>query len=335
MSSRIWILLVAALLMPVSCKQPAQSGKKGGGSQNANPDTDTPASRPDPVEEGEEEGEGEEIEPSEDKCKNKTNDKKEDDKDDDEDDEGLDLTGKKPKAQAPKKKSMVAAFSLLATVNYNDDIESIFSDKCVACHSGDDKYALDTWTKAKKIKDKIQEQVDSGKMPPKNKAPLTSLEKKTIKEWVEAGAPENSSGSTSDDEEEETEEKDDDKDDECDDEEDSNASNADWDDLLKPKEVEKCKDDGKIFDRLAEKCHKAKTASFECTRSGVLAKFKEYSINVEKQYDEFVDSGYKLDQCGEYEKEPIVFFYKKKEEKEELKLLIKKLCKKGSPACDN
>jgi hypothetical protein len=335
MSSRLWILLVVFMMMPVSCKEPAKASKKSGGSQNANPETDSPATRPDPVEEPEEEEEEEDDKDTKkDKCKNKTSDDKDDkDEKDDDEDEGIELrlTGGKTTAKKSKRKSTVASFALLATVNYKDDIESIFSDKCVSCHSGDDKYALDTYTKAKKIKDDILSEVDSGKMPPKNKAPLTSAEKKAIKDWVNDGAPESSSSSSTDDEDEDEDEKDED---DCDDD-DNNGSAADWDDLLKSKEVEKCKDDGKIFDRLAEKCHKAKIASFDCSKSGVVAKFKESGINVGTQYEQFISDGYQLDQCGEYNKDPIVLFYKKKEEKEELKLLIKKLCKKGSAACDN
>jgi hypothetical protein len=44
--------------------------------------------------------------------------------------------------------------------------------------------------------------------------------------------------------------------------------------------------------------------------------------------------GYEIDQCGEYKNEPVVLFYKKEDSNtEELKLKIRKLCKKGSEAC--
>ena len=109
MSSRLWILLVVFMMMPVSCKEPAKASKKSGGSQNANPETT--ATRPDPVDTGEKEEEVEEEEEKDtkkDKCKNKTSDDKDDKKDEeDEEDEGIELrlTGTKRSTGAPKKKS--------------------------------------------------------------------------------------------------------------------------------------------------------------------------------------------------------------------------------------
>jgi hypothetical protein len=268
-------------------------------------------------------------------------------------------TAKVKKDSAPTGLANIArGFGLLASSpNYDDDISSILKDKCETCHSGSDPYAMDSYKKAKKLKTKIKSQISSGDMPPENKSPLTSKEKTAIKDWVTAGAPETSddTGSSEDEgeeevEEEETEEEDntsstsdcgedkkedEDKDEDEDDSENSSDNTAGWDELLKKKEVEKCKDKGKIFDRLTETCHKAKVAGFSCDKSGIEGEFKKVGVNVSSQISGFLSDGYSIDQCGEFSNEPIVLFYKKETVKEELKLLIKKLCKKGSAACDN
>jgi hypothetical protein len=263
--------------------------------------------------------------------------------------------------------NIARGFGLLASdPNYEDDISSILKDKCETCHSGSDPYAMDSYKKAKKLKNKIKSQISSGDMPPENKSPLTSKEKTAIKDWVTAGAPETSDDAGSGEEEEEEGEEeeeeeegeedekeededstsstsdcdddkkeDDDKDEDDDDGENSGDNTAGWDELLKKKEVEKCKDKGKIFDRLTETCHKAKVAGFSCDKSGIEGEFKKVGVNVSSQISGFLSDGYSIDQCGEFSNEPIVLFYKKETVKEELKLLIKKLCKKGSAACDN
>jgi hypothetical protein len=360
MSSRLWILTISLLLLPVSCKQQEKAQKKPA-TDNATPEYTPPRERPEidvPKEE------------TDDCEKHKKEEDKKDEVTDDEDAElDLRLTGtgnnehkkKIRSAEATKTTptsvaSMNRGFGLLASdPNYDDDISSILKDKCESCHAGSDENALDTYKKAKALKDKIKSEVASGDMPPKNKSPLTSNEKTAIKNWVTAGAPESSDdvedegeegeGGEDDEKEEDKdsssdcdEEDKDDKDDEDDKDNDSdnvNATAADWDELLKKKEVEKCKDKGKIFDRLTETCHKAKTAEFSCDKSGIEAAFKKVGINVSSQVSTFVSDGYKIDQCGEFSNEPIVLFYKKETIKEEIKLLIKKLCKKGSAACDN
>jgi hypothetical protein len=357
MSSRLWILTFSLLLLPVSCKQ-QEKAKKKPVSDNATPEYTPPQERP----------ETEVPKEETDDCEKDK--KKEDDKAEDDEDAELDLrltgTGKnenKEKIRSAKAAqstptsvaSMNRGFGLLASdPNYDDDISSILKDKCESCHAGSDKYALDTYKKAKALKDKIKSEVASGDMPPKDKSPLTSTEKTAIKNWVTAGAPESSEEDEGEDEGEEgeggeddekeedndsssdcDEESKDDKDDEEKDSDNVNASAADWDELLKKKEVEKCKDKGKIFDRLTETCHKAKTAEFSCDKSGIEAAFKKVGINVSSQVSTFVSDGYSIDQCGEFSNEPIVLFYKKETIKDEIKLLIKKLCKKGSSACDN
>lgn len=313
-------------VLPVSCKQSAPAKKSSG---NANPGEKTPL---DDTPSKDDEGEQDDLETDTDPCKNK----KTEDHDEEEDDEEFELrSGGSKKKSVKKKKTVnksVASLSLLATANYDDDIQSIFIDKCVTCHTESDKTPFETYAKAKKVKGKILEQVESGDMPPSGSTKLTSSEKKKIKEWVDNGAPESGDW---DEEEDEIEEDEDSSTSDCDDDNDNDdtTSTGDWDELLKTKEVEKCKDKGYIFDRLEEKCHKAKTASYSCDRSGVVAKFKEININVATNYDDYIKDGYKLDQCGEYNKEPVVFFYKKTEEGEELKLMLKKLCKIGSNAC--
>lgn len=358
--------MIALLVFPVSCKEPEKASKKNPASDNANPGPVTPQSeRP-------EKKDKDDDKDDDDDCKNKTDKDEDEDEDEDDDDDkiGLRLTGKSvasgnsgdiQKKKSGKKKSSkhnskkkskknladksvsapVRGFGLIASdPNYDDDIKSIFSDKCVSCHASEDDYPLDTYEKSKSLKTKIGEQVESGDMPPKNKTKLTSSEKSTIQKWVDSGALESATTDENDEDDDDKDDDDDKKKDDCDDDEDDDKKDkigtaADWDELLKLKEVAKCKEKDFIFDRLKETCHKAKIASFECSKTGVLKAFKDLSIDVETQYDDFVGDGFKIDQCGEYNKEPVVLFYKKKEENNELKLLIKKLCKKGSDACDN
>ncbi len=358
--------MISLLLMPVSCKQ-QEAAKKAPASDNASPEITAPLDRPETTPAKEEREDCEK-----DAKKDEHDDEEDDEVEEDEDDElDLRLTGsskttKKKKntktAKTTKVKkpapttvtSVLRGFGLLASdPNYDDDISSIFKDKCESCHSGTNKNALDTFKKAKALKDKIKSEVASGNMPPEEKSPLTSSEKTAIKNWVAAGAPESSDDSEeAEDEEEEDEDKEDedeehsdcdekeeqeDEDQDEDDDDTTKPSAADWDELLKKKEVEKCKDKGKIFDRLNETCHKAKIAEYSCNKAGIVAEFKKVGVNVSSQLDDFMGSSnkYIIDQCGQHNNEPIVLFYKKETVKEELKLLIKKLCKKGSSACDN
>ena len=353
--------MISLLLLPVSCKQ-QEAAKKAPASDNASPEITAPLDRPETTPAKEE---------HEDCEKDAKKDERDDEVEEDEEDElELRLTG--PSKNTKKKKktkyanttkakkpapttvtSVLRGFGLLASdPNYDDDISSIFKDKCESCHSGTNKNALDTFKKAKGLKDKIKSEVASGNMPPEEKSPLTSSEKTAIKNWVAAGAPESSDDSEEEDEEDEEDEANEaDEEDEADehsdcdekeekeddDDDTTKPSAADWDELLKKKEVEKCKDKGKIFDRLTETCHKAKMAEYTCNKAGIVAEFKKVGVNVSSQLDDFMGSSnkYIIDQCGQHNNEPIVLFYKKETVKEELKLLIKKLCKKGSSACDN
>jgi len=237
-------------------------------------------------------------------------------------------------------KSDSSGLRLLASIpTYDDDISSILKDKCESCHSGSDQYALDTFKKAKSLRNEINSQIESGDMPPKNKSPLTSAEKKAIKNWANAGAPETSDdvgdGEAGKSEENGCDEKSDASNDDDNDDTESSASEDDWDELLKKKEVEKCRDKGNIYDRLKETCHKAKIAVYKCDKAGIEAEFKRVGVDVTTHVTEFLTSGYDIDQCGQFNNEPIVLFYKKETIKDEIKLLIKKLCKMGSDACDN
>jgi len=89
-----------------------------------------------------------------------------------------------------------------APVTYSNQIALLFRERCVECHRSGDiaPFALDNYKKAAGWADMILEVVNNGQMPPwhadpkhgkfSNERRLTDAEKKLIKDWVAAGAPE-------------------------------------------------------------------------------------------------------------------------------------------------
>jgi hypothetical protein len=230
--------------------------------------------------------------------------------------------------------------------NWNDDIKKIFESKCIQCHSGNDELAdLTSYSEAKKLTSSIKSEINSATMPPTDETPLSSSEKEKILKWVTGGALQSSSSSNSSSSNSSNNDcgdsnggdggDDNNSDDNSDDGSDDNSSVSGWDEFLNPTKLKECKDSGKIYDRSLDKCHRAKIATaYECTRSGIVSKFKSLGINIASQMDTMDTDGYEIDQCGEYKNEPVVLFYKKEDSNtEELKLKIRKLCKKGSEAC--
>jgi peroxiredoxin len=89
-----------------------------------------------------------------------------------------------------------------AAVTYSNQIARLFQNHCTECHRSGDiaPFALDNYKKAAGWADMILEVVDDGRMPPwhadlkhgkfKNERRLTDVEKKLLRDWVAAGAPE-------------------------------------------------------------------------------------------------------------------------------------------------
>jgi hypothetical protein len=229
------------------------------------------------------------------------------------------------------------SFDLLSSdePNWDDDIEEILQDNCLSCHDGSkDGPDLSTYSQAKDEADHIKEQIKSGDMP--KEGSLSSSDKNKILDWIEADMPRDAGGSSSSDcgndgDVDGDEDSDDDDDDDDDNDHDSVSG---WEEFLNPPKLKSCKDDGKIFDRIEEECHKAKIAKFDCKRSAIIGAFKDVGVSVATQLDKMDSDGYEIDQCGEYDGDPIVLFYKKETgDDDELKLKIRKICKLNSPAC--
>lgn len=254
---------------------------------------------------------------------------------------------KKANKPKPNKKSATAkasakpGFSLAETVSWDSDIKSLYDGKCTSCHkSGGTPPDLSTYDKAKSALASSVSQVEDDKMPPSS--PLSSSEKKKLTEWQNAGAPETSDSSDSDGDTETDTDTDSDSDSDSDSSSDcgddgdyENEYTDGYEELLNPPELEECHDKGKVYDRKNGECHKAKIAEFSCDRSGVIEAFKKVGVDAGSRLSEIEGDGYKIDQCGIYEKEPIVYFIKQGEiTGDSASLKIKKLCKPSASVCN-
>jgi len=90
-----------------------------------------------------------------------------------------------------------------ASVSYKNDVQPIFTARCVACHGGTSGLSLDTYENVMRggvygadiypgnvYNSRLAHFVSSGYMPYGN-IPLTSTEVKTILDWIAEGAPNN------------------------------------------------------------------------------------------------------------------------------------------------
>jgi Flp pilus assembly protein TadD len=98
---------------------------------------------------------------------------------------------------------MVAALAVAAAaVTYSKDIAPLVNDRCAMCHhtGGSAPFALETYADIKKHASQVAKVTASRYMPPwkadpidgpfVGQHPLTDMEIATIKQWVDAGAPE-------------------------------------------------------------------------------------------------------------------------------------------------
>lgn len=244
-----------------------------------------------------------------------------------------------------------------ASPSWDSDIQSIMESRCINCHKpGKSLPDLSTFAKSKAKGSSIVSSINGGDMPPTDSSQLTSAEKTAIKNWVTAGAPQSSSSTSSgcvktdepidDGTTGETDTTD------TDDTSDTDGAVSSWEEFLNPKELTDCHDEGKIYDRKTETCHKARIAElYECTRTGIINYFKKFNVSVTANLDKLKDDGYKIDQCGEFKqvkadtannhpKEtsyyPLVMFYKKlSSSSDEYKLSVKKVCKAETSVCTN
>lgn len=109
-----------------------------------------------------------------------------------------------PKKTEPKKPPEPKKAAVPA-VTFAKDVQKVFAAHCTSCHgaTGNPKYGLDlrTLEAVKKGGDGGQVvkpgepdgsplwvSINEGTMPPPNKPKMTEREKKTVKEWIEAGA---------------------------------------------------------------------------------------------------------------------------------------------------
>lgn len=342
----VLIALFVATAVSPGCKQKAAEKKGSSKSDNAvvTPPNPTPTTPTDDDTDDDDE--------PDDPCEN-TSTSDDDDETDDEDDEDEDFElrgksaakGKSTKSKTAKSKSAKRGFNLVDSVTY-EDIESIIDKKCLSCHdSGGTSPILDTYAKVKSKASSIQSEIDDGTMPPSGSTKLTSSEKTKIADWITDGKLETAEDS-SDDEDTTTDEDDEDTSSGCDDDDADDEVDEDDDtgfdkdeafqELLNPKKLKECHEDGKVYDRGKEKCHISSIAkSFDCSVEGIVKKFKASGITLKTSGDKldgFED--YEVDQCGEYKSDPVVFFYKKVDSAaDEIGLSIKVLCKKNSPAC--
>lgn len=222
-------------------------------------------------------------------------------------------------------------------IAYNLDIKTILDNKCMNCHvPGKNPPELDTFQKVKSSAIDTIRVVEKDRMPPHDN--LTTAEIRKIRAWVDAGAPEYAGSSNSNNNTTGANP--------CDQSTTTGSTTTGtttgtdsaegWQDLINPPLLKECHNKGVVYDRTGEKCHKAKIAtSYLCTHQGIVDKFKALSVDITTNIAQIEADGYQIDQCGEFNNEPIVLFYKKQEAENELKLLFKKFCKKGSDACNN
>jgi hypothetical protein len=269
-----------------------------------------------------------------DPCQSNASGEEEEEEIDEEDDPfgltGTTLVKKKVKTKAKKKKSgakkikgtQLAAkpgFKLVESVSYESDIRSILESKCTSL--------------AKTALSSSIAEIEADKMP--MDAPLSSGQKEKFRAWRDAGAPE-LGGSSNTDTETDTYDSGEGSSSDC------GSSNGDTDefgdgynDLLNPEGLEECKDKGKIYDRKADECHKADIAEFSCDKAGIVAAFKKAGISsAESNVSTILSNGWEIDQCGEYDGQPIVYFIMPGDNSgDTVSLKVKKLCNPNKSVC--
>jgi hypothetical protein len=301
-------LLVLAIFAPAACKEqePAKASPKknstSSSGDNDNSSNNTQNTNSDP-------------------CENSGSSSSSDDVDEDDSDEEdeLSLRIKKP----------ATGLGLVEEVTY-DDIESILSSKCTSCHNSSVQQPdLSSYNKAKTYATDIKTSIENGSMPPTGG--LTSSEKTKIKDWVSGGMLENSNDTNDDDDDSSSDTSD------CDTTGSSDPlSKAQaMEELMNPAKLKECHDAGKVYDRGKDKCHISTLVTSSCTIDGITKSFKAVGVTLPVSGSSITGfEGYEIDQCGEYNGDPIAFFYKKVDDvADEVTLQIKLLCKKGSPSC--
>lgn len=330
---------LASALAP-GCKQQAPEKKASPKGADANPISPLPTPTPSSDDSDDDGGDDED---DDDPCKNDSSNDSEDDEDDEDDEDSDDDFELRSKTAS-------RGLSLVDSVTY-EDIESIIEKKCLTCHdTGGTSPILSTYSKVKNKASSIETEIDDS-MPPSGSTKLTSTEKQKIRDWIADGklekpeADSSSDGSSSEDDEDDEDDDsssssdcdDDDDEDEDDDDDAGFDKDSAFKELLNPKKLTECHEDGKVYDRGKEKCHISSIAkSFDCSVDGIVKKFKASGITLKTSSGKLEGfEEYEVDQCGEYKDDPVVFFYKKVESTDdEVALSIKILCKKGSPACE-
>jgi hypothetical protein len=105
--------------------------------------------------------------------------------------------------------------------------------------------------------------------------------------------------------------------------------------LLNPQGLVDCRNLGKVYDRANQVCTQVPLASdYQCNDAGVEGVFQRAGINVQSTIQGYEQSGFQIDQCGELNGDPLVYFILPSTQPDgTVALQIKKLCKQGSPAC--
>lgn len=257
---------------------------------------------------------------------------------------------------------MGIGLNLLADkVTYEGDVKGILGKYCTSCHGAGGKSPdLSSYSAAKSAAQSAVDSIDAGDMP-KGGGTVASGDLTKLKQWITDGKPEKATTSTDTKTSTTSDDSDSDNDndsdnsssggqssDDCDKTNTSSSTDTEtdgtdlddaWQELLNPPALKECHDQNKVYDRGKQKCHKSTIAtSYECTPQGIKDKFKKLAVTVNISADGKTIAGfegYDIDQCGEFENQPVVFFYKKVEgSTDEVKLEIKMLCKKGSAACE-
>lgn len=103
-----------------------------------------------------------------------------------------------------------------------------------------------------------------------------------------------------------------------------------FEELFGESESKACNARGLFFDRNAKTCltDVILAKSFECSKSGVSAKFETVKVlGVDKIFDKNLSEGFVIDQCGERGPNPIVSFYNKSS------FRVRLICAQGDPLC--
>lgn len=250
------------------------------------------------------------------------------------------------------------------SVTYTD-IRRIIKDSCLSCHDvgGSAEPVLASYDDVSQHARSIVSEIKGGTMPPSRNMKVSSSDLRKISDWISDGKKESSSSDSESDFSEEDSDWSLKSSDDCDDgdlaEDDSDsdsdsvsdggsisgsatpdptlAKEAAMKELLNPKNLDECHTDGKVYDRGKDKCHISSIAkSFDCSVDGVVKKFQALGITLKTSAGKLIGfEDYTVDQCGEYNGDPVVFFYKELEDSEtgDVGISVKVLCKKNSPAC--